>query len=138
MQCSAVQFIEERNWVSPGPGCKTKRIKWHIHTFSGSEANIQTTPKVQQQDTKDTKWVQSKVQICSAICRALYKIRKIENIGKSKLELSPHACMPPPTSQVVVYIHVCPHSHNICSEDYIYRHPENIIPLATAIAGSEA
>ncbi len=35
-----------------------------------------------------------------------------------KLELPPRGCMPPPTSRVAVYIHVCPGSYNICSEDF--------------------
>ncbi len=37
---------------------------------------------------------------------------------RAKPELPPCDCMPPPTSQVAVYIHVCPDSFNICSEDF--------------------
>lgn len=36
-----------------------------------------------------------------------------------QLELPPHGCLPPPTTQASVCFHVCPDSHNTYSEDVL-------------------
>ena len=42
----------------------------------------------------------------------------LNDVTYERQEIPSHGFMPPPNSQVAVYIHVCPYSYKIHSEDF--------------------
>ena len=75
-------------------------LTWPPHTLSWAETRCQSEAVVDH-------------------LRPLVVVKKSEKSAVSgRIKQSSHKSFSPPTSQVTLYVHVCPHSYNVCSEDW--------------------